>query len=130
MYTIFKKYPIFDLSITKKQGTATRNLNGDLKMTTTNNTFAKTIELLEAFGVEKAVTVSRNTPSYGIKEDSENAYFASNMANGDKVIIVSDDVDLDGVFEDGKPQGVTIESDSMNDNYGARYYPVKRITFA
>ena len=90
-------------------------------MTTSIN---KAIELLESFGVKKSVTVTNGSPSFGIKSDSENSYYVIESANGIKTIELSNDVDIDGVFEEEKIPGMLVASSWKSDQFNSPEYPI------
>lgn len=85
------------------------------------NTLTKTIELLEAFGVTK--TTGR------ILSGHEESYYLCTQANGDKVIHLSDDVDLGGVFEEEKVDFISVNIDWKSDSFNSVKFPIQIISF-
>lgn len=77
------------------------------------------ITLLESFGVEKTLD---------IRELSENSYKIVIAANGEESIWITDDVDIEGVFETSKPEGVKVTHSNHSTGFGRQEFPIKKLS--
>ena len=86
-----------------------------------NSAFETAIAALESYGVELTVN--------GIRTESENAYAKGVQANGTNYIHVSDDLDMSDIFEDGRPEGMKVESVMIGQDFGKPKHMVTLLTF-
>jgi hypothetical protein len=85
-----------------------------------NTELNRTIELLEAYNVDKVTSP--------ILSGHEFSFYVTKMANGTDVIYLTNDVDLGGVFEEEKPN-CTFYSSYSSDNIGKPRFPIQVIEF-
>lgn len=89
--------------------------------TITNSKIEKAIELLDAYGVSFTST--------SIKSESENAYSIVHGTDGIRKIELSNDVDLNGVFEEEKIEGMVFTEFVKDSGFKTAQYPTIVLTF-
>ena len=79
----------------------------------------KVINLLDSFGV--------TFQSKKLNPESENAFTKVN--GGDSfVLYLTDDVDIDGVFEEERVEGILIERAISDNGYNSKKFPIIKIS--
>lgn len=92
-----------------------------MKNELTNSKIEKTIKLLDAYGVSFTST--------GLKSESENAYSVIHGTDGIRRIELSNDVDLNGVFEEEKIEGILITEFTKDSGFKTAQYTTIVLSF-
>ncbi len=85
--------------------------------------------------IEKQVKLQSLLHAYGVKFTSrslaidDNNRYTKKNGGGHITTFLSGDVDLDGVFEEEKIDGIVIESTWSDSGFNTQEFPIYRITF-